>query len=429
MRSDICTRSAGVQLPGMPRPAERLARSLLLAALKRLRDGRLDIEVDGQLLRFGACTGRCGLRASIRVHDATFWSALAYGGSTGAGSSYIAGAWEADDLVRVIRILARNRQVLAGMDGIGARLIGLARRAAHVLRRNSRAGARTNIQAHYDIGNELFRRMLDDNMLYSSGIFPHPDASLDVAQEHKCRLACERLRLHPGQHLLEIGTGWGGMALLAARDYGCRVTSATISQEQYELARERVRAAGLADRIEVVLSDYRDLQGVYDHIVTIEMIEAVGHQYYRTFFREAQRLLAPGGAMLMQAITIEDQRFDRARNHVDFIKHYVFPGSCIPSVTALCQAATADSDLRLHELHDQTAHYARTLHLWRERCREQRQDLAGLGYDERFQRMWDFYLAYCEGGFAERSISCGQLLWVRPDWRSRGHHLLGYAGD
>lgn len=405
--------------------------------LKRLMLGRLSAIADGALtIVDGAERHRCGpaapssgdLHAEIAVHHPDFWLAVGLGGSVGAGDAYIRGLWDADDLTAVIRILARNQPVLQGMDG---GLVGLlaapVRRILHRLNRNSIEGAARNIAAHYDIGNDLFRLMLDPTMMYSSAVFPTAAATLEEAQIHKLDLICQALELRPGEHLVEIGTGWGGMALHAARQYGVRVTTTTISRQQYELALARVREAGLAERVQVVMQDYRSLHGAYDKLVSIEMVEAVGHEFYEEYLRTCGRLLKPGGAALIQAITIADQRYARARHDVDFIKKFIFPGSCIPSVTALVSAATAASDLRLAAYTDHTPHYARTLACWRDNCHANAERIAALGYNRSFQRMWDFYLAYCEGGFAERAISVGHLLFAKPGWRQSAHRMLGYA--
>jgi cyclopropane-fatty-acyl-phospholipid synthase len=300
------------------------------------------------------------------------------------------------------------------MDTGLARFAALPRLAAHWLHRNTRAGARRNIRAHYDIGNDFYRLMLDETMMYSCALFERPGMSLAEAQRAKLERICRALALGPGDHVLEIGTGWGGFALHAAQRYGCRVTTTTISPSQAALARERVRAAGLEDRITILEKDYRDLGGRYDKLVSIEMIEAIGHEYFEAFFAQAAARLAPGGRMLLQSITIADQRFERARDDVDFIKRYVFPGCCIPSVTALLRAATAASDLRLVGLEDIGPHYAPTLARWRENVFASLARVRELGYTDEFVRMWEFYLCYCEAGFAERALGDALLLFEKP---------------
>jgi cyclopropane-fatty-acyl-phospholipid synthase len=285
------------------------------------------------------------------------------------------------------------------------------------LRRNTRHGSRRNIAAHYDLGNELFRLFLDDRLMYSSAIFASDDESLETASERKLRRICEKLDLRPEDHVVEIGTGWGGFAIYAAGRYGCRVTTTTISAEQHALASERIAAVGLADRVTVLLQDYRDLGGRYDKLVSIEMVEAIGHQYLETYLAKCAGLLKPDGLALIQAITIEDHRYRRALASVDFIKRHVFPGSFIPSVSAILAATPRVTDLRLINLEDIGPSYALTLRHWRKRFMREVDRVLRLGYDTRFVRLWQFYLCYCEGGFLERSIGNAQLLFARPENR------------
>jgi cyclopropane-fatty-acyl-phospholipid synthase len=284
-------------------------------------------------------------------------------------------------------------------------------------RSNTRAGSRRNIAHHYDLGNELFSLFLDESMTYSSAIYDRPDASLGEAQTAKLERVCDKLDLGPEDHLLEVGTGWGALAVHAARAHGCRVTTTTVSREQHDAAQERVRAAGLEGRVEVLLRDYRDLEGQYDKVVSIEMIEAVGHEYLDAFFRACSDRLAPHGLMLLQAITIADQHYERHRASVDFIKKYIFPGSCIPSVTSMVTSATRATDLRLSDLEELTPHYARTLRAWRERFLGKSDPVRRLGYDDAFIRMWEYYLASCEGAFEERYLGCVQMVFTKPDCR------------
>lgn len=334
------------------------------------------------------------------------------------------GHWRCNDLVALVRLLVRNRDLLDGMETGSAKLGSWVMKALHALRRNTRSGSRRNIAAHYDLGNDLFSLFLDDNLMYSSAVFETPDDSLEQAQTRKLQRICEKLDLQPDDHLVEIGTGWGGMALHAARHFGCRVTTTTISREQHALASQRVAEAGLGDRITVLLEDYRDLQGHYDKLVSIEMIEAIGHQYLETYLETCSRLLKADGLALIQAITIEDHRYQKALGSVDFIKRHIFPGSFIPSVSAIASAAAASSDLRLVNLEDIGPSYALTLNHWRQRFIAKLGHVRSLGYDERFIRMWEFYLCYCEGGFIERSIGDAQLLFARPGNR-RPSYLPG----
>jgi cyclopropane-fatty-acyl-phospholipid synthase len=310
-----------------------------------------------------------------------------------------------------------NRDTLASMENGWARLQRPFLRVLHWLRRNNKRGSERNIAAHYDLGNELYELMLDKTMAYSCGIFADAQGSLEQASRAKFDAVCRKLALGPNDHLLEIGTGWGGFALHAAQNYGCRVTTTTISNQQYEYARERVERAGLGARVTLLLEDYRDLKGRYDKLASIEMIEAVGARYLQTFFGRCSALLAPHGAMLLQAITIRDQLYQYALHSVDYIQRYIFPGSFIPSVTALLEAICRGSDLKLFHLEDIGPHYARTLALWRRNFFAHLEQVRRLGYPDSFVRMWEFYLCYCEGGFAERQLGDVQMLLTKPACR------------
>jgi len=376
------------------------------------------------VLGAAASDGREPLRPTLRVHDPAFYRALAGNGSVGAGESFIDGEWDCDDLVALVRLLVRNRDLLDGMETGLARLGGLAMRWLHAARRNTRAGSRRNIAAHYDLGNEFFELFLDEDMMYSAAMFASPADTLEQASRRKLRRICEKLDLRASDHLLEIGTGWGGMAIFAAREYGCRVTTTTISARQHALAVERVRAAGLADRITLLRQDYRDLDGNYDKLVSIEMVEAVGHQFLDGYFEKCARLLAPGGLALVQAITIEDHRYAQALHSVDFIKRHVFPGSFIPCASVLVESAARAGRLRLLNLEEFGDSYALTLRHWRQRFIARREQARALGLDERFLRLWEFYLCYCEGGFLEQAIGDAQLLLAAPG-NARAQYLPG----
>jgi len=390
---------------------DRVLRRRLLDTLGQLRGGRLVVRDALGTVALGEAGG---LEATLDILDPGFYRAAAAQGSVGAGEAYMDGLWRCDDLVALVRLLVLNRDRLDAMEGGLARLGGLALRGWHALRRNTRAGSRRNIAAHYDLGNDLFRLFLDESMMYSSAVYAREDETLEQAQFRKLERICRKLDLRPTDHLVEIGTGWGGMAIHAASRFGCRVTTTTISKEQHALATERVAAAGLSDRVTVLLEDYRDLRGEYDKLVSIEMIEAIGHQYLGTYLAKCASLLKPEGLALIQAITIEDHRYEQALHSVDFIKRYIFPGSFIPCVSAVTGAAAASSDLRLVNLEDIGPSYALTLRAWRERFLARLDEVRALGYDERFIRMWEFYLAYCEGGFLERSIGDVHLLMARP---------------
>ncbi len=392
---------------------DRIARSLVQARFSDLRHGTLRlVEGDGSQ-EFGA-----GLpRITVTVSHPAFYRQLLAGGSIGAAESYMDGDWRCDDLAALVGLFVRNIELLDRMEGGMALLATPARKALHWLNRNTRRGSRRNIAAHYDLGNELFELFLDRNLMYSSAVYEREDMTLDEAADAKLERICQKLSLTAADHVLEIGTGWGGFALYAAGRFGCRVTTTTISREQHEMACRRIAAAGLEDRVTVLLEDYRDLSGSFDKIVSIEMIEAIGHRFMPAYFAQAGKMLKPDGMMLLQAITIADQRYRQALKGVDFIQRYIFPGSFIPSVTAMCQAMTDSSDLRLYHLEDIGPHYARTLGEWRRRFMSRLDRVAELGYPDRFVRMWEFYLAYCEGGFAERALGDVQMLLVKPGCR------------
>jgi cyclopropane-fatty-acyl-phospholipid synthase len=394
---------------------DRLARSFVHRALARLRDGRIRIVERGGVLDFGA-RGKPPV-ATLSVHHPGAYRAVLFGGTIGAAEAYMDGLWSSDDLAAAVSALASSPEAHYGLEGGFTRLLRPLRSLRHFMSRNTREGSRRNIAAHYDLGNDFYRLFLDDTLAYSCGVFESETATMREASEAKFERIGRRLGLSPSDHVLEIGAGWGGFAIHAARRYGARVTTTTLSREQYELARERVRAAGLGGQVEVLMEDYRDLRGVYDKLVSIEMIEAVGHQYLDTFFARCARLLHPHGRMLLQSITIADQDYDRHRRDVDFIKRHVFPGASIPSVTALASSMTRASDLRLFALDDISWHYVLTLRRWREAFRANLDAVRKLGFSERFVRMWDFYLAYCEGGFAERYLGDVQLLLVKPGFR------------
>ena len=387
-----------------------LAERLVRARLARITRGVLTLE-DAQ---GSEAYGSGGLQARVQVHDERFFGEIAYGGSVGAGEAYMLGYWSADDLTAAMRILLQNREVLDGMERGLAALSAPLRKAMHWAARNTRAGSRRNIAAHYDLSNAFFALFLDPTMMYSAALFERPGMSLEQASIAKLERICRRLELKPGDQVLEIGTGWGGFALHAAQHYGCHVTTTTISEQQFLLALERVTAAGLRHRVRLLHEDYRDLTGRYDKLVSIEMIEAVGHEYLQTFFAKCGALLRDDGLMMLQAITIADQRYDSARRSVDFIRKHIFPGSCIPSVSALTAAAARASDLKLFHLEDIGRHYATTLAAWRENLLRNAESVRRLGLSDEFIRMWEFYLCYCEAGFAERALGDVQALFVKP---------------
>ncbi|AVD89876.1 cyclopropane-fatty-acyl-phospholipid synthase family protein [Pseudomonas sp. SWI44] len=389
-----------------------LARNALLAQLGKLRHGHLRLLSHGRQWNFGDAASP--LQAEVEILDDAAWGMIAGNGSIGAGEAYIHGYWRSPDLARVTRLFVANLDVLDALEGGLARLGRPALRLLHRLNRNSRRGARRNILAHYDLGNALFEQLLDPTMMYSAAKFEHPGQTLEQAQLNKLERICQKLELSPNDHLLEIGCGWGSLAIHAATRYGCRVTTTTLSQAQYSYTLQRVRDLGLEQRVTVLQDDYRDLVGSYDKLVSIEMIEAVGHRYLPTYFRQCAALLKPDGLMLLQAITIRDQRYAQARRSVDFIQRYIFPGGALPSLSVMLDTASRQTPLNLVHLEDFGVDYARTLEHWRDNLRQSRTTLAALGYDDTFQRLWEFYLCYCQGGFEERAIGVAQLLWAAP---------------
>jgi cyclopropane-fatty-acyl-phospholipid synthase len=406
------TFSASCLAPVEPGALDRALRARLIERLRPLRHGRLIIEDACGRVTLGRADEAGGC-AHVRVDDPALYRALATSGAVGAGESYIRGHWRCDDLVALMRLLVRNRDLLDGLERGSARLGGWLLRAWSALNPNTRRGSREHIAAHYDLGNEFFALFLSPDLMYSAALWADDADTLEAASTRKLDAICTALELSPSDTIVEIGTGWGGFALHAARRYGCHVTTTTISREQHALASERVAAAGLGDRISVLLDDYRDLTGRYDKLVSIEMIEAVGARYLESYFAQVGALLKPRGLALLQAITIEDHRYEQALREVDYIKRYVFPGAFIPSVSALLEAKRRVTDLNLVDFKDFGPSYARTLEAWRKRFLAQRGEVRRLGFDDAFIRLWEFYLAYCEAGFRERSIGVAHLKFAK----------------
>jgi cyclopropane-fatty-acyl-phospholipid synthase len=392
------------------------SRSLAFGALRRLRHGRLEVVEGGRRLAFGPAGAE--LRAEVRVLDPGFWRSLARG-TVGLAERWMDFAWDCDDLVALGRMFVRELQAF---DRVRRLLIPV-QRAARLIPRNTREGARRNVAAHYDLGNDLFALFLDETMTYSCAVFDDSEASLREAQEAKLDLACRKLELRPGDHLLEIGSGWGSLAIHAASRYGCRVTTTTISRAQYELAVRRVQDAGLADRVTVLLEDYRDLRGRYDKLVSIEMIEAVGWQYFDLFFRRCSELLRPDGLMMLQAIVIDDQAYEAEKASKSFANTQIFPGGCLPSVEVIRRCTARATDMRALAVEDITGHYPETLRRWRERFLTRAERAETLGYDRSFRRLWELYLAWCEAGFLERRLGDLQLLLAKPAYRAAPSRL------
>lgn len=396
----------------------RFLRRRLLAQMAGISRGRIVLTDALGKADLGTPTNEpTDLVVHLDVLDTGFYRAVAANGSVGAGESYMDGMWRCDNLVGLIQLLVRNRDLLDGMETGMARLGGMAMRAWHTLQRNTRSGSRRNIAAHYDLGNAFFALFLSPDLMYSSAIWDGDGDTLEAASTRKLERICRKLDLRATDRVVEIGTGWGGFALYAAQHYGCHVTTTTISKEQHALASERIAAAGMSERVTLLLEDYRDLTGTYDKLVSIEMVEAIGAQYIDTYFAKLGSLLKPDGLALVQAITIEDHRYAKAVNEVDFIKRHVFPGSFIPSINAMLAAKTRVTDLALVQMEDFGESYARTLKAWRERFMATLPQVRAQGFDDRFVRLWEFYLAYCEGGFRERSIGVSHLLLAKPDNR------------
>jgi cyclopropane-fatty-acyl-phospholipid synthase len=399
-----------------------LWRALASVLLRQIRVGSLVI-VDGRRQR---TFGRGAPQATIHVHDQRFWRMLMRG-SRGLAESYAQGMWDSPDLVAVIRVAARNAFVIDCVRSLTAPFWTPRQQVRALLRRGTRRQRRRDIAFHYDIGNELFERMLDPTMMYSCALFEREGLSLEEASVAKLERVCERLEVGPEDHVLEIGSGWGGFAIHAAATRGCRVTTTTISREQHDYALQRVREAGLEDRVTVLMRDYRDLRGRYDKLVSIEMIEAVGWQHIGTFFQCCSQLLTPHGAMLLQAITIDDRAYEVEKASKSFIREYIFPGGTLPSLEVIARHVARRTDLQTVGLEDITYSYVETLRRWRQNFSAHADELAQLGYDESFQRLWTLYLSYCEGGFAERRICDVQLLLAKPLWAVKARSAVRSA--
>jgi cyclopropane-fatty-acyl-phospholipid synthase len=389
--------------PAGRRSLERLALPLLERSLAGLEGGTLEVELPGgELRRYGA-----GAPIRLSIHERAFFSRIATRGKLGLGESYTAGEWDADDLVAFFELLLRNADAAAERHARLRRLLELRPR---LHRRNGFSRSRRNIAYHYDLGNELFALMLDETMTYSCAIFEQPEATLAEAQTAKLEQLCRLLELGPEDHVLEIGCGWGSFARHAAETRGCRVTGITISGKQALVARERTR--GLP--VEILEEDYRQVAGGYTKVVSIEMLEAIGADQFGTFFATIDRVLTPGGRAAVQTILVPEQRWDRYRRTPDWIERYVFPGCLIPSLEALTRAATRHSRLGIYGVDEIGEHYAETLRRWRASFHARGEDVRRLGYDRRFERTWDFYLAFCEAAFRMRALRDVQLLLARP---------------
>jgi cyclopropane-fatty-acyl-phospholipid synthase len=399
---------------GLSAALTRCARKVVLSRLAEIERGRITLIEGAERYTFGSGEE---LRAALTVCDPTFYTDIAFGGSIGAAESYMSGFWSSDDLTALIRIIILNRKVLLDMEGGLSKITAPLHRLLHTLRKNTRGGSRRNIAAHYDLGNDFYSLWLDETMTYSCNIFEREDTTPEDAAIAKYDRICRKLRLGPHDHVLEIGTGWGGFAIHAAKSYGCHVTTTTISRQQHDWAKARFAQEGLSGSIELLFEDYRDLKGKFDKLVSIEMIEAVGHQFLDAYFMKCSELLKDDGMMALQAITMTDQVYDAHLRSPDFIKRYIFPGSFVPSVNALIRSVAHATDMKLFDLEDITPHYARTLRTWRERFFANIEAVKELGYPDSFIRMWEYYLCYCEAGFRERYIGDAQMIFTKPDCR------------
>ena len=406
----------------------RVARHLVCGQLGQLGAGQLVVrEPGGPEQVFGDGDQRWPV-ARLDIHDGSAWRDLLTGGGIGAAEAFVAGDWSSPDLTALLRFFTRNVDRMNAFEDRFAWVTKPALKGLHWLNRNTPTGSRKNISAHYDLGNELFELFLDPTMMYSSAVYPGEDSTLDEAAIYKLDLICRKLELKPGDRVIEIGTGWGGFAIYAAKHFGCHVTTTTISAEQLAMAREKVEAEGLQHRVTLLFDDYRDLEGQFDKLVSIEMIEAVGPQFLDSYLNQISRLLKPDGLALVQAITMPEQRYRRALKNVDFIQRYIFPGSFIPSFGAILESMGRKSDLVMTHAEDFGFHYARTLRDWYNRFDERTAELEALGYDQSFRRLWKFYFAYCEAGFSERAIGVNQILMAKPE-NKRAHLIANIAGS
>ena len=394
-----------------------LARSFMWKVLGKLQVGSLTLREGDEAKVFGSTSEGSAPHAEVHVHDTDLYRRILTGGSIAAGETFIEGMWSSPDLTEVTRAFSANMAMLEAMSDKQNWLARLALKLSHWARRNTSTRSRENISAHYDLGNDFFSLFLDPSMMYSSAVFPSASADLAAASQHKLKLICEDLELKTEDHLVEIGTGWGGMAIFAAEHYGCRVTTTTISRQQYDYTLEAVAQKGLEDQVTVLFEDYRDLQGQFDKLVSIEMIEAVGHQFYDTYFQKISHLLKPHGKAVIQAITITEQRYEQARDSVDFIKRYIFPGGCLPSLTVVSDALSRVTDMQMSNLRDIGRDYADTLKVWHASFLNKLDEVRAMGFDDRFIRMWRYYLSYCEGGFRERIIGTHQITLTKPGYR------------
>ncbi|MCF7481732.1 cyclopropane-fatty-acyl-phospholipid synthase family protein [Vibrio sp. J1-1] len=415
--------SSAITLPCELSTTQKAARRVMVQCLKKMEFGCLTLiesfnsGATEKSERFSAPDGSYNgqpVVATIEVKHPGLYSRILRGGSIAAGEAYMDGWWDSPDLTALMKLMAINMRALDQIEEQGSRITKLFYRISHWANRNSQENSRKNIHAHYDLGNALYESFLDSNMLYSSALYRQDNESLEQAQINKMDRLCQQIDLKASDHVIEIGTGWGAMAIYMAEQYGCQVTTTTISEEQHAYTKQQIEKKGLSDKITLLKEDYRNLTGTYDKLVSIEMIEAVGKAFLPSYIKKCESLLKPGGLMAIQAITIADQRYEYYSNNVDFIQKYIFPGGFLPSVTSLTQATTKYSDLVVRDLFDIGLDYAKTLYEWHSRFNKAEKEVRALGYDDRFFRMWRYYLSYCEGGFLARTISAVHMTFQRP---------------
>ncbi len=395
-----------------------ICRKMLFDKLLTIKEGSIEmIGPSGDSHLFGEPNAPTHHRAIVNIRKQRAYSRIALGGSVGTGESYVDGDWDSPTLVALVRVFVLNREVLNALDSGSGKIFEPLQKFLHFLRANGESQARKNIKAHYDLGNDFFSLFLDESWMYSSGYFNTPESTLSEAQFEKNDRLCRRLKLNSSHHLLEIGTGWGGFAVHAAKNYGCHVTTTTISKAQYDFAAARIKKENLEDKITLVFKDYRTLEGQYDRLVSIEMIEAVGVKFLDTYFEKCASLLKPDGVMALQAILIQDQFFEQAARSVDFIQTHIFPGSAIPSVARISESIKDFTDMRLEHFEDFGGHYARTINEWAKNLARHEDHITRMGYPESLKRLWNYYFAYCEGGFLEKQISVGHFFFTKPRFR------------
>jgi len=390
-----------------------MLKKIVISKLNKISIGSLSLQDGKSRYTFGDQKNK-KLHAEICVHDPKFYRFIVFGGSIGSSEAFMSGYWSSPNLTNVIRLFAVNAHLTDELESKFNFLIRPFFRVIHYLNKNSQRNSKRNISAHYDLSNKFFKLFLDETMMYSSAIFKTRNQTLKAASLNKLNIICQKLNLKPTDHVVEIGSGWGGFAIFAAENYGCKVTTTTISQQQYSYTRNLINKKKLEKKITLLFEDYRNLEGRYDKLVSIEMIEAVGHHYYHEYFKKINSLLKPDGIALIQAITIRDQRYSQALQNVDFIQKYIFPGSCIPSIEIIQKNLTKETDMIISDLENINHHYAKTLNLWQKAFNKNHNKIIKLGFDERFIRMWNFYFSYCEGGFAERVINDFHILMSKP---------------